>query len=89
MKTTYGVLDPITGKYNIAKTREELIPLIADTALSFYQSHVETLYAQIQLNIDGSETWKSATDSPMLSPLAKQQMAEHLSKISIMEVTQL
>lgn len=87
MKTTYGVFDPLKGEYTIAKTKEELVSLIANTAFNFYQSQVETLYAEIQLNIDGSETWKSAKGDPMLSPQVKQEMINHISSISLMGVT--
>lgn len=85
MKTKYAVLNPLTSEY-IYTTMDELPSLVAKTAMDFYLSHVHnTLYAEIQLNIDGTETWKSPQGTEMIEVLAKQQLESET--IAVMETT--
>lgn len=85
MKTKYAVLNPLTGEYNYT-TVEELPNLIAKTAIEVYLSQVhDTLYSVVQLNIDGTETWKSPQGSEIIGVLAMQRLEKET--ISMMETT--
>ena len=85
MKTKYAVLNPLTGEY-IYTPVEELPSLVAKIAMDVYLSQThDVLYAEIQLNIDGSETWKTPQGTEIVAVVAKHQLENEV--LNVMETT--
>jgi hypothetical protein len=86
MKTKYAVLHPVKGKY-IYVSNETLIETLVQTMYETYmaQTH-DALYAQVQLNIDGSETWKNPQGEEIIRTVSIDNLNQLLTK-KIMGVT--
>lgn len=79
MKTKYAVRDLITGEY-IFTTNTDLPNVIAQQAMDYYLKHAgDNLYAVVQLNIDGSETWKSPTGTD-IQPITLQLLQDSVKE---------
>jgi len=65
----YTVLNPMTGLYQDAETIDECLNLVSQTAYNLLLNHThEQPYSIVEINDDGSETWRNPAGEEILSP---------------------
>jgi len=77
MQQKFAVLNPNTGSYELADSRDAALAKAAQMAVSFYLSHThEQPFASVAIDDSGAETWTSLNGDPVLSPAQIYEQSE-------------
>lgn len=82
MKTIYKIFNPSSGQYLDVLTKEECQTLLAKTAFDFYMDHVHgNPFTIVEINDDGSQTWKNAKLETIVNPTLALEEIENLTNV--------
>ena len=80
MQTKYAVYDPSENKYFYFETKDEAIKYFWKAMFNFsYCYFHNTPFSVVEINDDGSESWKSADGSDMENPTLPQEIVDNLT----------
>jgi hypothetical protein len=77
MTTKFACLNPLTGEYKFATSKEELCATVAELAVQLFMQHThQAPFSIVETLEDGSEKWISPEGEQMLSPAEVRASAE-------------
>jgi len=79
----YAIRDFITGEYTFYDTDQDMITILAQQIIhSYLRLNHNSLWAVVEFNEDGSQTWRDATGNEIPDPVAlRAQMEAELASL--------